>query len=103
PCIDRGPGGRFAHHVVCRRESVARPRHSVSQRLWIALRPGHDSVLRDAAGVHWHLRRDSFSRGLFNIGAEGQLMLGALAAAAVGALWPKCPVLLAPLIATAGM
>ena len=45
----------------------------------------------------------AFHAGLFNIGAEGQLTLGALAAAAIGALWPKCPVLLAPLIATAGM
>jgi general nucleoside transport system permease protein len=30
----------------------------------------------------------AFHAGLFNIGAEGQLTLGALAAAAVGALWP---------------
>jgi len=32
-----------------------------------------------------------FQAGLFNIGAEGQLTLGALAAAAVGALWPMLP------------
>jgi len=32
-----------------------------------------------------------FQAGLFNIGAEGQLTLGALAAAAVGALWPGLP------------
>src|SRR5438094_3917644 len=31
----------------------------------------------------------AFHAGLFNIGAEGQLTLGALAAAAVGALWPQ--------------
>ena len=30
----------------------------------------------------------AFHAGLFNIGAEGQLTLGALATAAVGALWP---------------
>src|ERR1041385_4287534 len=29
--------------------------------------------------------------GLFNIGAEGQLTMGALAAAATGALWPRVP------------
>lgn len=33
----------------------------------------------------------AFHAGLFNIGAEGQLTLGALAAAAVGALWPGTP------------
>src|SRR5262245_50175302 len=33
----------------------------------------------------------AFHAGLFNIGAEGQLTLGALAAAAVGALWPALP------------
>jgi len=44
----------------------------------------------------------AFHAGLFNIGAEGQLTLGALAAAAVGALWPQCPSLLAPVIAGAG-
>jgi simple sugar transport system permease protein len=41
----------------------------------------------------------AFHAGLFNIGAEGQLTLGALAAAVVGALWPRCPALLAPLAA----
>jgi general nucleoside transport system permease protein len=40
-----------------------------------------------------------FQAGLFNIGAEGQLTLGALAAAAVGALWPGVPSPLAPLFA----
>src|SRR5262249_9794977 len=40
----------------------------------------------------------AFHAGLFNIGAEGQLTLGALAAAAVGALLPECPSLLAPVI-----
>ena len=40
----------------------------------------------------------AFHAGLFNIGAEGQLTLGALAAAAVGALWPTCPSLAAPLL-----
>ncbi len=43
----------------------------------------------------------AFHAGLFNIGAEGQLTLGALAAAAVGALWPECPSVLAPI--TAGL
>ena len=38
--------------------------------------------------------------GLFNIGAEGQLTLGALAAAAVGALWPALPWPVAPVLAT---
>jgi simple sugar transport system permease protein len=37
---------------------------------------------------------------LFNIGAEGQLTLGALAAAAVGALWPGVPWPVAPALAT---
>ncbi|MCM2324383.1 MAG: ABC transporter permease [Oligoflexia bacterium] len=37
--------------------------------------------------------------GLFNIGAEGQLTLGALAAAAVGALFPAVPWPWAPLLA----
>ena len=41
-----------------------------------------------------------FQAGLFNIGAEGQLTLGALAAAAVGALWPLMPWPLAPVLAT---
>jgi simple sugar transport system permease protein len=40
-----------------------------------------------------------FHAGLFNIGAEGQLTLGALAAASVGALWPGCPIILAPVLA----
>jgi ABC-type uncharacterized transport system permease subunit len=37
--------------------------------------------------------------GLFNIGAEGQLTLGALAAAAVGALLPNLSWPMAPLLA----
>jgi len=42
----------------------------------------------------------AFHAGLFNIGAEGQLTLGALGAAAVGAIcpglwWPLAPVLAA--------
>ncbi len=37
-----------------------------------------------------------FQAGLFNIGAEGQLTLGALAAAVVGAVWPLLPWPLAP-------
>ena len=41
-----------------------------------------------------------FQAGLFNIGAEGQLTLGALAAAAVGAVWPALPWPLAPVLAT---
>ena len=41
----------------------------------------------------------AFQAGLFNIGAEGQLTLGALAAAAVGALFPGVAWPLAPLLA----
>jgi simple sugar transport system permease protein len=41
----------------------------------------------------------AFHAGLFNIGAEGQMTLGALAAAAVGAVWPQCPPLIAPVAA----
>src|SRR5712671_4250479 len=41
----------------------------------------------------------AFHAGLFNIGAEGQLTMGALAAAAVGALWPRVPSPLAPILA----
>ena len=40
-----------------------------------------------------------FQAGLFNIGAEGQLTLGALAAATVGALWPGLPWPVAPAFA----
>src|SRR5882672_9847233 len=36
----------------------------------------------------------AFHAGLFNIGAEGQLTLGALAAAAAGAIWPASPIIL---------
>jgi ABC-type uncharacterized transport system permease subunit len=43
----------------------------------------------------------AFQAGLFNIGAEGQLTLGALAAAAAGALWPGLPALVAPVLAGA--
>lgn len=43
----------------------------------------------------------AFHAGLFNIGAEGQLVLGALAAAAVGALWPGVPSPIAPVLAGA--
>jgi ABC-type uncharacterized transport system permease subunit len=43
-----------------------------------------------------------FQAGLFNIGAEGQLTLGALAAAAIGALWPGIPWPVAPLLAGLG-
>src|SRR5947208_5207633 len=41
----------------------------------------------------------AFHAGLFNIGAEGQLTAGALAAAAAGALWPRLAWPLAPLAA----
>ena len=41
----------------------------------------------------------AFHAGLFNIGAEGQLTLGALAAAVVGAAWPSVPWPLAPVLA----
>ncbi|HOX56657.1 MAG TPA: ABC transporter permease [Candidatus Paceibacterota bacterium] len=41
----------------------------------------------------------AFKAGLFNIGAEGQLTLGALAAAAVGAIWPGLWSPLAPVVA----
>jgi len=42
----------------------------------------------------------AFQAGLFNIGAEGQLAVGALAAAALGALWPGLPSPLAPILAS---
>ncbi len=41
-----------------------------------------------------------FQAGLFNIGAEGQLTLGALAAAVVGAVWPALPWPVAPVLAS---
>lgn len=41
----------------------------------------------------------AFRAGLFNIGGEGQLTVGALAAAAVGAVCPGVPWPLAPLVA----
>ena len=41
----------------------------------------------------------AFHAGLFNIGAEGQLTMGALAAAAVGALWPGIYWPIAPVLA----
>ena len=41
-----------------------------------------------------------FQAGMFNIGAEGQLTLGALAAAVVGAVWPALPWPVAPVLAT---
>jgi general nucleoside transport system permease protein len=41
----------------------------------------------------------AFQAGLFNIGAEGQLTLGALAAGAFGAVWPGLPTPLAPVFA----
>jgi len=40
----------------------------------------------------------AFHAGLFNIGGEGQLTLGALAVAGIGVLWPTAPVLVAPLL-----
>ena len=43
----------------------------------------------------------AFQSGLFNIGAEGQLTLGALAAAGVGILFPQLPWPLAPVVAGA--
>lgn len=42
----------------------------------------------------------AFQAGLFNIGAEGQLTLGALAAAAVGAVFPTLAWPWAPIVAT---
>ena len=42
----------------------------------------------------------AFHAGLFNIGAEGQLTMGALVAAALGACWPDCPPIIAPVLAT---
>src|ERR1041385_2121498 len=41
----------------------------------------------------------AFHAGLFNIGAEGQLICGALAAASLGAVWPSSPPVLAPALA----
>jgi simple sugar transport system permease protein len=41
----------------------------------------------------------AFHAGLFNIGAEGQLTLGALAAGSVGALWPGLCWPMAPVLA----
>src|ERR1700679_1553206 len=41
----------------------------------------------------------AFHAGLFNIGAEGQLILGALAAASVGAVWPGIAWPVAPVLA----
>jgi len=41
----------------------------------------------------------AFHAGLFNIGAEGQLTMGALAAAAVGAVLPGVPAFVAPWLA----
>lgn len=43
----------------------------------------------------------AFQAGLFNIGAEGQLNLAALAAAIVGAVWQELPAPWAPLLAGA--
>ena len=42
----------------------------------------------------------AFQAGLFNIGAEGQLTMGALAAAATGVLWPRVPSPVAPILAS---
>jgi simple sugar transport system permease protein len=42
----------------------------------------------------------AFHAGLFNIGAEGQLTLGALAAATVGTVWAGLPWPVAPLLAS---
>jgi simple sugar transport system permease protein len=42
----------------------------------------------------------AFHAGLFNIGAEGQLTLGALAAAAVGICFPAMPAWCAPVVGT---
>src|SRR6516164_8802304 len=42
----------------------------------------------------------AFHAGLFNIGAEGQLTMGALVTAALGACWPDCPPIIAPVLAT---
>lgn len=45
----------------------------------------------------------AFQAGLFNIGAEGQLTLGSLSAAAVGALWKSCPAWMAPAVGILAM
>ena len=44
----------------------------------------------------------AFHAGLFNIGAEGQLAFGALAAAYIGTRFPNYPKIIAPLLATIG-
>jgi len=41
----------------------------------------------------------AFHAGLFNIGAEGQLNIGAFAMAATGILFPSLPIVIAPLVA----
>ncbi len=41
----------------------------------------------------------AFSAGLFNIGAEGQLLMGSIAAALLGVLFPHAPAFLAPILA----
>lgn len=41
----------------------------------------------------------AFKAKMFNIGAEGQLTMGALAAASVGAIYPSVPSLIAPIFA----
>src|ERR1700722_14036917 len=41
----------------------------------------------------------AFHAGLFNIGAEGQLTIGALVAAAAGAVWPGLASPIAPIVA----
>ncbi len=40
----------------------------------------------------------AFQSGLFNIGAEGQLLMGALGVASVGILFPNVPPILAPVL-----
>ncbi len=43
----------------------------------------------------------AFHAGMFNIGAEGQLTMGALTAGAMGALFPGAPMILAPILGIA--
>ena len=71
---------------VGRRAGRAHLRAALRRRLRLALRVERDADARDAADPHRPRRAVAFRAQLFNIGAEGQLYAGALAAVAVGGL-----------------